>query len=80
MLRGALVAAAGGAAGGSLLAASQASAAARKLPQAAVAYQPTPKGKLRCDNCNQWEPPNACRTVAGVISPAGWCTIYKPKS
>ena len=60
--------------------AGSAAGAQHKLPQQAVAYQPTPKGKLRCDNCNQWQPPNACRTVAGVIDPAGWCTIYKAKS
>lgn len=80
VLRGAVFAAAGGAVVGGVLTAAAATAAAHKLPQQAVAYQPTPKGKLRCDNCNQWEPPNACKTVAGVISPAGWCTIYKPKA
>ena len=79
LLRGAVVAAAGGALAGGLVAGS-ATGAPHKLPQQAVAYQPTPKGKLRCDNCTQWQPPNACKTVAGVIDPAGWCTIYKAKS
>ena len=76
-MRSAAFAAAGGAFAGGLIAGS-AAAAAHKLPQQAVAYQPTPKGKLRCDNCNQWQPPNACKTVSGVIDPAGWCTLYKP--
>ncbi len=79
LLRGAALAAAGGALAGGLTAGS-AGAAPHKLPQQAVAYQSTPKGKLRCDNCSQWQPPNACKTVAGVIDPAGWCTIYKAKA
>jgi len=75
LLRGAALAAAGGA-----FIAGSAAAAAHKLPQQAVSYQATPKGKLRCDNCNQWQAPNACKTVIGVIDPAGWCTLYKPSS
>jgi hypothetical protein len=76
-LQGALVGAAGGALAGGLIT-GPAYAAAHQLPQQAVAYQPTPKGKLRCDNCTQWQPPNACKTVTGVIAAAGWCTLYKP--
>ena len=79
LLRGAVFAAAGGALVGGLTPGS-AAGAPHKLPQQAVAYQPTPKGKLRCDNCNQWQAPNACKTVLGVIDPAGWCTLYKPTS
>ncbi len=77
LLRGAVVVAAGGALAGGLIA-GPAVAAVHKLPQQAVSYQATPKGKLRCDNCNQWQAPNACKTVTGVIAPAGWCTLYKP--
>ena len=77
LLRGAALAAAGGALAGGLMAGS-AVGAPHKMAQQAVAYQSTPKGKLRCDNCNQWQPPNACKTVSGVIDPAGWCTLYKP--
>jgi len=50
-----------------------------KLAQKTVSYQTTPKGKARCDNCANWQPPNACKKVAGTISPSGWCTIYAPK-
>jgi hypothetical protein len=78
-LRGAVVAAAGGALAGGLIT-GPAVAAVHKLPQQAVAYQATPKGKLRCDNCNQWQAPNACKTVTGVIAASGWCTLYKPNS
>lgn len=76
-MRGAVIAVTGGALAGGLIA-GPAVAAVHKLPQQAVAYQPTAKGKLRCDNCNQWQSPNACKTVAGVIAASGWCTLYKP--
>jgi hypothetical protein len=79
LLRGAVAAAAGGAVAGGLIMGS-AAAAPRQLAQASVSYQGTPKGKARCDNCNQWLPPASCKGVAGVISPAGWCTLYAPKS
>jgi len=45
-----------------------------------VAYQPTPKGAARCDNCMQWQAPNACKVVSGPIEAAGWCSIYAHKS
>jgi hypothetical protein len=48
----------------------------RKLAQRAVAYQPTPHGEQRCDNCTLFEAPSACRSVAGTVAPAGWCRIY----
>jgi hypothetical protein len=63
-----------------LAAPDRADAAASKLPQKAVAYQPTPKGKFRCDGCIQWEPPHGCKVVAGVIDPAGWCSVFAPKA
>ena len=66
--------------GATLLAAVTApqSAAAKVAPQD-VAYQPTPKGASRCDNCVQWQAPNACKVVSGNISPRGWCSIYVRK-
>ena len=54
--------------------------AAAKLPQQAISYQPTPKGNARCDNCVQWQSPDACKVVSGTISPSGWCTLYVRKS
>ena len=54
--------------------------AATKMSQKAVSYQDKPRGRSRCDNCAQWQAPNGCKLVEGVISPAGWCTVYAPKS
>lgn len=53
--------------------------AAAKVAPRDVGYQPTPKGAARCDNCTQWQAPNACKVVSGTISPAGWCSIYVRK-
>jgi len=53
--------------------------AAANVSQKGASYQPTPKGKQRCDGCNQWQPPAGCKTVEGVIAPAGWCLLYAPK-
>ena len=50
-----------------------------KSSQEAVAYQDKPQGSQRCDNCIQFQPPSACKTVEGQISPQGWCKIYAPK-
>jgi hypothetical protein len=79
LLHGALFATAGGALTGSVLT-EPATAAQRQLAQSSVSYQGKPKGKARCDNCNQWIPPASCKGVSGVISPSGWCTLYAPKS
>ena len=50
-----------------------------KLAQAAVKYQTTPKDGHQCDGCIQWVPPNACKLVAGDISPTGWCSLWVKK-
>lgn len=57
-----------------------ASAATTKMAQKTVSYQDKPKGAQRCDNCLQWEAPNGCKVVAGVIAPSGWCSIYSRKA
>ena len=54
-------------------------AAAAKMSQQSVSYQGSPKGNQRCDNCALWQPPNACKSVEGNISPQGWCKIYVKK-
>jgi len=69
----------GGAAIGAGLSATSA-AAAGKMPQKAVSYQSTPKGKQRCDNCSLWQPPGSCKLVQDPIDPAGWCVLYKAKA
>jgi len=73
-----ITAATGGAAIGAGIATP--AAAAGKMPQKAVSYQSTPKGKQRCDNCSLWQPPGSCKLVQDPIDPAGWCVLYKAKA
>ena len=72
---GAFLAGGAAVAGGILVATS----ATAKISQKGVSYQATPKGAARCDKCKFWKPPAACTLVDGVISPAGWCTLYATK-
>ena len=51
-----------------------------KMAQSAVKYQPTPKDGKRCDGCNLFVAPNSCKTVAGDISPSGWCALWVKKA
>jgi hypothetical protein len=50
-----------------------------KMSKSAVAYQDKPKGNQDCSNCSLFQPPNACKNVAGDISPKGWCSIWAKK-
>ncbi len=54
-------------------------AQAGKMSQNNAAYQATPKGNQRCDNCTLFQKPASCVSVEGPIAPAGWCGIYVPK-
>lgn len=54
-------------------------AAPRKVSQSSASYQPRPKGQQRCNACNQWQPPNGCKTVDGTIDPLGWCDLFVSK-
>lgn len=72
-----------GLAGGALglaAAAAPAQAAQNKIDQRSAGYQATPKGKARCDNCIQWQAPDACKVVQGKIAASGWCVLYAKKS
>jgi hypothetical protein len=60
----------------SILGAGIDAALAGKMPQAAVKYQGSPKGDHSCANCKLFQPPDACKTVDGTISPDGWCSIW----
>ena len=60
-------------------AASTNAAMANKLPQTAVSYRPTPNGGKKCSECALFEPPKACKNVAGDISPDGWCLLWRAK-
>jgi hypothetical protein len=65
------------AAAGSVVAVS--ASAQDKIAQAQVQYQATPKDGSKCSTCVNFEPPAACKIVAGSISPNGWCIAYAPK-
>jgi hypothetical protein len=67
----------GAAAAGATVVSAQAQ---QKLTQAAAKYQDHPKGSQSCAICANFQPPNACRFVAGTISPNGWCQLFAPKS
>ncbi len=68
------------AAGAAPLLALGASGAKAALPQAAVGYQTSPKDGHQCDGCNFFVAPNSCKSVAGVISPTGWCKLWVKKA
>ena len=51
----------------------------QKIDQKVVLYQSVPKNGQSCNKCVQFEPPAACKLVAGTISPAGWCQLFSPK-
>ena len=68
------------AAGAAPLLAMGASGAKAALPQAAVGYQASPKDGHQCDQCNFFVAPNSCKSVAGEISPTGWCKLWVKKA
>jgi len=52
-------------------------AAAKKMKtQAEVEYQPTPKGKQSCENCDLFIAPDKCKSVEGTVVAQGWCKIW----
>ncbi|HEY1475483.1 MAG TPA: high-potential iron-sulfur protein [Pseudolabrys sp.] len=67
------------AAGASVLSAPAAAQGFTKSPQTSAGYQGQPNGGQRCGNCRQFQPPAACKVVAGKISANGWCRIYAAK-
>lgn len=60
-----------------LLGISLGKARAAKFSQKAVFYRPQPSLGQKCSNCLLFERPHACRSVAGYISPNGWCVIWR---
>ncbi|MBV9116328.1 MAG: hypothetical protein JOY63_03060 [Acetobacteraceae bacterium] len=52
---------------------------APKLAKNVVMYQDQPKDGHECDQCVNFQPPNACKIVEGEISPKGWCGAFAPK-
>ena len=51
-----------------------------KVSQKSVSYQDKPKDAQRCDGCNNFQSPNACKIVEGEISAQGWCTLFVKKA
>ena len=51
-----------------------------KSPQPAAGYQDHPNGGQSCATCLHFQPPAACKVVAGRISRNGWCRIYAARS
>lgn len=54
--------------------------AQQKVSQADAKYQGQPKGQQHCENCINFQPPNACKLVEGEVSTNGWCQLYAPKT
>ncbi len=59
---------------------SERGAEAGSLPQKAVSYQDKPNDGHMCGDCTFFQPPNACKSVAGEISPNGWCKLFHAKA
>jgi High potential iron-sulfur protein len=51
-------------------------AAQAKSPPQVAGYQTEPKDGQRCSQCQHFQPPSACKVVAGRISAQGWCRLY----
>jgi hypothetical protein len=50
---------------------------AAKAPQAAVQYQPAPRGDERCAVCRNYDAAaGTCARVADPIRPDGWCALF----
>jgi High potential iron-sulfur protein len=64
------------AAGAAPLLAPMSGSAEAKMAQTAVRYQDSPKDGKQCDGCKLFVTPNACKSVAGEISPKGWCALW----
>ena len=50
--------------------------ASAKMSQTGVAYQGSPHGSASCSNCKLFIAPSSCKSVAGEVSPNGWCKIW----
>ena len=51
-----------------------------KVQQNTVSYQAKPKGTQRCEECVNFQAPNACKMVDGEITPQGWCSLFTKKT
>ena len=53
--------------------------AAAKSTKTEARYRGRPKGDQRCAVCTMFRKPHSCISVAGDISPQGWCKYYERK-
>jgi hypothetical protein len=51
-----------------------------KSTKQAVVYMTGDKGPFRCDHCEYFQVPRACKIVEGSIDPKGCCNLYEPES
>ena len=55
------------------------------MAKTTVGYRLVPNGNQACGNCALFIPASSsngqgrCKSVAGVISPSGWCHIWAPE-
>jgi hypothetical protein len=50
--------------------------ASEKMTRQQAEYQDMPSGIYSCAVCTLFEKPNACKVVAGEVSPDGWCKAF----
>jgi hypothetical protein len=50
--------------------------ASEKMTLQQAEYRDTPSGLYSCGMCTLFEPPNACKVVAGEIGKDGWCKAF----
>jgi hypothetical protein len=48
--------------------------------QQVAGYQNRPNGSQHCGICVYFVAPASCKSVAGRISPQGWCKLFYAKS
>lgn len=49
-----------------------------KFDKQAVNYRPGEPDGQRCQNCENFQQPDACQTVTGLISPDDLCDVWQP--
>jgi hypothetical protein len=50
--------------------------ASEKMTRQQAEYQDKPNSIYSCALCTLFEKPNACKVVAGEVSPDGWCKAF----
>ncbi len=50
-----------------------------KTSKAASVYMEGDQGPFKCSHCKEFEAPNGCEIVEGLIDPEGCCNLYVKK-